>query len=90
MIKNPTYILGAKSMCVLLSLMQSARMNKLSPDSYITFLLRHFNDLKDERMAVSYLPWSEKMKGEAGLTKKEIDDATREVEKDISEKKIAK
>ncbi len=78
---------GASAMCVILSLVQSAKMNDLSPDKYITCLLENLNDLKDKRVAVSYLPWSKSLKDKLGFTKEEIQEATKEVEKEISKNK---
>lgn len=74
---------GASSMCVILSLVQSARMNHISPDEYITTLLNNLDDLKDERIAVSYLPWSAELKKKMGFTKVEIEQAEKEVEKNF-------
>lgn len=78
---------GAESMCVILSLVQSAKMNDLSPDKYITYLLDHIDDLKDERVAVSYLPWSKSLKEKLSFTKEEIEKATKEVEEEIEANK---
>ncbi len=80
---------GAESMCVILSLVQSARLNNISPDKYIVTLLNNLEDLKDERIATSYLPWSTTLKEKIGFTKEEIKQAKIEVEKKTN-KKLAK
>ncbi len=82
-----TSVKGAESMCVLLSLVQSAKMNDLSPDKYISYLLKNIEDLKDERVAVSYLPWSKPLKEKLGFTEEEIKKATKEVEEELSKNK---
>lgn len=83
-----TSIEGAKAMCTILSLVQSARMNNISPDKYITILLRNLDDLKDERVAVSYLPWSTELKNKISFTKEEIANAKEEVTKNFKTKII--
>lgn len=82
-----TSIEGAKSMCVILSLVQSARMNHISPDKYIETLLTNIEDLKDERKAISYLPWSKTIKDKISFTKQEIFQATKEVEVEMESSK---
>lgn len=79
-----TSVDGAKSMCVLLTIVQSARVNGLSPDKYVTHLLRHLDDLSDERVAVGYLPWSKTMKETMSFTPEEIAKATKEAEEEIA------
>ena len=77
---------GADSMCVILSLVQSARLNNISPDKYIVTLLKNLVDLKDERIAASYLPWSTELKKKIGFTKEEIEQAKQIVEKETKKK----
>ncbi len=76
-----TSVIGAESMCNILSLVQSARMNGISPDKYICILLENIDDLKDERVAIAYLPWSKTLKEKIGFTKEEIEEAERELSK---------
>lgn len=77
---------GAKSMCVLLSLAQSARMNGLSPDGYIEYLLKNIDDLSDGRTAAKYMPWSKSLPSDIAFGEEEIEKAEKEVEKDLSGK----
>ena len=77
---------GAGSMCVILSLVQSARLNNISPDKYIVTLLKNLDDLKDERIAASYLPWSAELKKKIGFTKEVIEQAKQIVEKETKKK----
>ncbi len=79
-----TSVEGAKAMCVLLTIVQSARVNGLSPDRYVTHLLRHIGDLADDRVAAGYLPWSKAMRETMSFTKEEIREAAKEAEKAIA------
>jgi hypothetical protein len=80
--------LDADSMCVILILLQSARLNNISPDKYIVTLLKNLEDLKDERIAVSYLPWSTESKKKIGFTKEEIEQAKQIIEKETKKKLV--
>ena len=65
---------------------KSARLNNISPDKYIVTLLKNLDDLKDERIAASYLPWSTESKKKIGFTKEEIEQAKQIVEKETKKK----
>lgn len=69
---------GAESTCRLLTVVQTARLNGLSPDRYIQHLLEHFEDLDDDRTAAKHLPWSSSLPGSIRFTEKEIEKAKAE------------
>lgn len=76
---------GAESTCRLLTVVQTARLNGLSPDRYIQHLLEHFEDLDDDRRAAKHLPWSPSLPESIRFTRKEIEKA--EAEQKSKEKK---
>ena len=77
---------GMNATCTLLSLVQTARMNHLQPDSYIQYLLQHLDDLKDERKAKEYLPWSKLIPNEIRLQNEDYKKAKEEIEKQMKSK----
>lgn len=76
---------GAESTCRILTVVQTARLNGLSPDRYIQHLLEHFEDLNDDRTAAKHLPWSPSLPESIRFTGKEIEKA--EAEQKIAEKR---
>ena len=69
---------GADGFCRLLTVVQTARLNNLSPDRYVRHLLEHYEELDDERTAVKYLPWSPSIPESMRFTQKGIDKAKAE------------
>ena len=53
---------GARSAAIIKSLIDTAAANSLDPELYLTELLEHARDFKDEpARAAEYMPWTEKM-----------------------------
>lgn len=77
---------GIKSTCVLLTLVQSARMNRLQPDAYIQYLLENIEELKDKKLSKNYLPWSSSIPDKLKLDEEEYKQAEIEVEKELKKK----
>ena len=73
---------GIKATCTLLTLVQSARMNGLQPDAYVTYLLDHLRDLDDPNTAEGFLPWSEAIPEDVRLDPAEVAKAEAEIAKE--------
>ena len=53
---------GARSAAIIKSLIDTAAANSLDPELYLTELLEHARDFKDEpARAAEYMPWTDKM-----------------------------
>ena len=53
---------GARSAAIIKSLIDTAAANSLDPELYLTELMEHARDFKDEpARATEYMPWTEKM-----------------------------
>lgn len=81
---------GMEAFCILLSLVQSARMNRLQPDAYIDHLLENLDVLKDDRTAEEFLPWSENIADEVKLTERQVREAAAETDKELKAEKEEK
>ena len=73
---------GIKATCTLLTLVQSAMMNGLQPDAYVTYLLDHLKELDNPDKAEAFLPWSEAIPEDIRLDPAEVAKAEAEVAKE--------
>lgn len=78
---------GMKATCVLLTLVQSARMNRLQPDAYVQYLLENLGSLKDRKLAKDYLPWSRSIPDRIRIDEEEYRKAEREVDEEMNTKR---
>lgn len=74
---------GTEATFILTSLVQTAISNKLNPPRYIEYLLNNLDYLKENRVAIKYLPWSKSLPDELKISKVEIDEALKETDKEI-------
>ena len=73
---------GIKATCTLLTLVQSARMNGLQPDAYVTYLLDYLKELDNPDKAEDFLPWSEAIPEDIRLDPAEVAKAEAEIAKE--------
>lgn len=77
---------GAETTCIILTVVQSARMNGLSPEKYIEYVLNHHEDLKDPSLVSEYLPFSDSLPDDLRFTKEEKAKAEREINEENKNK----
>lgn len=59
---------GARSAAIIMSLIETAKLNEINPEEYLTELITHSQEyINDPAMAKEYLPWSDKMQKTCGL-----------------------
>lgn len=61
---------GSQSSCILMSIIQTAKMNLIKPDEYINYLLERLDGIKHSDIA-SLLPWSDKIPESIKYSKKD-------------------
>ena len=81
---------GIKATCTLLTLVQSARMNGLQPDTYVTYLLDHLKELDNPDKAEDFLPWSGAIPEDIRLDPAEVAKAEAEVAKEAKTERAKK
>lgn len=78
---------GAEATCLILTVVQTARLNGLCPDRYVRYLLENHSELSDGRTAKKYLPWSKSIPDSVRFTKAETEQAKEAVEKNLKKEK---
>lgn len=74
---------GAEATCLILTVVQTARLNGLCPDRYVKYFLENYDELSDGRTAQKYLSWSKSMLNSLRFTKAETEQAKEAVEKNL-------
>lgn len=63
---------GAEATCLILMVVQTARLNGLCPDRYVKYLLENYAELSDERITKKYFPCSRSILDSVRFTKTEM------------------
>lgn len=78
-----TSMKGAEAICLILTVVQTARLNRLCPDRYVKYLLENYSELSDGRTAQKYLPWFKSLPNSLRFTKAETEQVKEAVEKNL-------